>query len=47
MRLLGPVDIALDDGSRPVGGSRRQEVPAVLALCDGHVVGTDRLVELV
>ncbi|HET7015418.1 MAG TPA: BTAD domain-containing putative transcriptional regulator [Streptosporangiaceae bacterium] len=47
VRLLGPVDVALDDGSRPVPGSRRQAVLAALALHDGQVVSTDRLVEIV
>ena len=47
VRLLGPVDVALDDGSRPVSGLRRQAVLAALALHDGQVVSTDRLVEIV
>src|SRR5690348_1155055 len=37
----------LDGGSRPVSGTRRQTVLAALALHDGQVVSTYRLVELV
>ena len=47
VRLLGPVDVMLDGRSRPVSGMRRQAVLAALALHDGQVVSTDRLVELV
>jgi DNA-binding SARP family transcriptional activator len=47
VRLLGPVDIALDGGSRPVNGLRRKAVLATLALHDGQVVSTDRLVDVV
>jgi DNA-binding SARP family transcriptional activator len=47
VRLLGPVDITLDGVSRPVPGLRRQAVLAALALHDGQVVSTDRLVEIV
>jgi DNA-binding SARP family transcriptional activator/Flp pilus assembly protein TadD len=47
VRLLGPVDVALDGGSRPVNGLRRKAVLATLALHDGEVVSTDRLVDVV
>jgi DNA-binding SARP family transcriptional activator/tetratricopeptide (TPR) repeat protein len=47
VRLLGPVDVALDGGSRPVNGLRRKAVLATLALHDGQVVSTDRLVDVV
>jgi DNA-binding SARP family transcriptional activator len=47
VRLLGHVDVVLDGESRLVSGMRRQAVLAVLALHDGQVVSTDRLVELV
>ena len=47
VRLLGPVDVAADDGSRPVNGLRRKAVLAALALHDGQVVSADRLVEVV
>jgi DNA-binding SARP family transcriptional activator/tetratricopeptide (TPR) repeat protein len=47
VRLLGPVDVAWDGGSRPVNGRRRQAVLAALALHEGQVVSTDRLVEVV
>ena len=45
--MLGPVDVALDGGPRPVSGSRRKAVLAALALHDGQVVSTDRLVDVV
>src|SRR5690348_10190471 len=47
VRLLGPVDVAVDGGSRPVNGLRRKAVLAALALHDGQVVSTDRLVDVV
>ena len=47
VRLLGPVDVALDGRSRPVNGLRRKAVLAALALHDGEVVSTDRLVDVV
>ena len=47
VRLLGPVDVAADGGSRPVNGRRRKAVLAALALHDGQVVGVGRLVEVV
>jgi DNA-binding SARP family transcriptional activator/tetratricopeptide (TPR) repeat protein len=47
VRLLGPVDVIADGGSRPVPGLRRKAVLATLALRGGEVVGTDRLVDAV
>src|SRR5437667_7154007 len=47
VRLLGPVDVAVDGVSRPVRGLRRKSVLAVLALHRGEVVGTDRLINVV
>jgi DNA-binding SARP family transcriptional activator len=47
VRLLGPVEVVSDRGSRPVCGLRRQAVLAALALQDGQVVSTERLVEMV
>jgi DNA-binding SARP family transcriptional activator/DNA-binding CsgD family transcriptional regulator len=47
VRLLGPVDIAVDGDVRPVRGGRSKAVLAVLALHHGQVVGTDRLIEAV
>src|SRR4051794_24710342 len=45
--LLGPVEVTVDGGSRPVRGLRRRTVLAVLALSPGEVVSTDRLLETV
>jgi DNA-binding SARP family transcriptional activator len=47
VRLLGPVDVAVDGRSRPVNGLRRKAVLAALALHDGQAVSTDRLVDVV
>ena len=47
IRLLGSVEVVVDGAARPVQGSRRKAVLAVLALRAGEVVSTDRLVELV
>lgn len=47
VRLLGPVDVALNGESRPVNGLRRKAVLATLALHDGQVVSIDRLVDVV
>src|SRR5262245_8274016 len=45
VRLLGPVDVVVDNVSRPVPGLRRKAVLAVLALHPGEVVSVDRLLE--
>ncbi|MEU7855576.1 AfsR/SARP family transcriptional regulator [Nonomuraea sp. NPDC049141] len=47
VRLLGPVDVLVDDIPRPVRGLRRTAVLAALALRPGAVVGVDQLVEAV
>jgi DNA-binding SARP family transcriptional activator/tetratricopeptide (TPR) repeat protein len=47
VRLLGPVDVMVDDGPRPVRGLRRKAVLAALALHDGEIVSTGRLVDVV
>jgi DNA-binding SARP family transcriptional activator len=47
VRLLGPVDVAVAGGPRPVNGLRRKAVLAALALHDGQVVSTGRLVDVV
>jgi len=47
VRLLGPIDVVVDEASRPVRGLRRTAVLAVLALHRGEIVGTDRLVDVV
>jgi len=47
VRLLGPIDVIVDGGPRPVRGVRRGAVLAVLALHHGEVVSTGRLVEIV
>lgn len=47
VRLLGPVDVLVDGMSRPVPGSRRKAVLAVLAMHAGEIVSTDRLVDIV
>ncbi|RAY12827.1 hypothetical protein DPM19_22675 [Actinomadura craniellae] len=47
VRLLGPVDVTVDDEVRPVPGLRRKAVLARLALRPGDVVGVDRLIDAV
>ncbi|MEV6159700.1 AfsR/SARP family transcriptional regulator [Nonomuraea sp. NPDC052129] len=47
VRLLGPVDVLVDDVPRPVRGLRRTAVLAALALRPGAVVSVDLLVEAV
>ena len=47
VRLLGPVDVMADGEPRPVSGLRRKAVLATLALHDGEVVSTGRLVDVV
>ena len=47
IRLLGPVDVVVDGGPRPVRGVRRGAILAVLALHRGEVVSTGRLVDIV
>ncbi|TWP45733.1 AAA family ATPase [Lentzea tibetensis] len=48
VRLLGPVDVADEDGARrPVSGLRKKAVLAVLGLHAGEIVSADRVIELV
>src|SRR4051812_32529997 len=47
VRLLGPVDVAVDGESRPVSGLRRKALLAVLALYHREVVAIDRLIDVV
>ena len=47
VRLLGPVDVLVDDIPRPVHGLRRKAVLAALALQPGVVVSSDRLIDIV
>ncbi|MBO3747642.1 AAA family ATPase [Streptosporangiaceae bacterium NEAU-GS5] len=47
VRLLGPVDVTVDDVIRPVPGLRGKAVLATLALRQGEVVHADRLIEIV
>ena len=47
VRLLGPVDVVVDGASRPIQGLRRKAMLATLALHDGEIVGTDRLVDVI
>jgi DNA-binding SARP family transcriptional activator/tetratricopeptide (TPR) repeat protein len=47
INLLGPVEVVRDGIPRPVTGSRRKAVLAVLALRRGEVVGVERLVDSV
>ena len=47
VRLLGPVDVAADDGPRPVHGLRRMAVLATLALHCGEIVSTGLLADVV
>jgi DNA-binding SARP family transcriptional activator len=47
VRLLGSVDVTVDDRARPVSGNRRRLVLAVLGLSAGQIVSTDRLIDVV
>jgi DNA-binding SARP family transcriptional activator len=47
VRVLGPVDVMGDGGSRPVHGLRRKAVLAALALHGGQTVSTSRLADAV
>jgi DNA-binding SARP family transcriptional activator len=47
VRLLGPVDVLVGGAARPVHGTRRKSVLAVLALRAGEVVSTEHLVDVV
>lgn len=47
IRLLGSVDVVVDESVRAVPGQRRKAVLATLALHAGEVVSTDRLIDVV
>jgi len=47
IRLLGPVDVIVDDAPRQIHGLRRKAVLAALALHGGDTVSTGRLVDIV
>lgn len=47
VRLLGPVDVMVDDVSRPVRGLRPKALLAVLALRSAEIVSTDSLIDIV
>ncbi|MFD5249279.1 alpha/beta fold hydrolase [Amycolatopsis sp. NPDC058340] len=47
VRILGPVDVVSDGVVRPVRGSLRKALLAVLALRAGEIVSVDRLVDVV
>jgi hypothetical protein len=47
VRLLGPVDVVVDDEPRPVHGVRRKAILAVLALNHGTVISSYRITDLV
>jgi DNA-binding SARP family transcriptional activator/tetratricopeptide (TPR) repeat protein len=47
VRLLGPVEVTVDDTCRPVPGLRRKAVLAVLGLHPGQIVSSDRLIDVV
>jgi DNA-binding SARP family transcriptional activator len=47
VRLLGPIDVVVDQEPRPVSGLRRKAVLAALALHCGETVSTQRLTEIV
>ena len=45
VRLLGPVEVAVDDRIIPLGSPRQRAVLAMLALAAPAVVSTDRFVD--
>ena len=47
VRLLGPVDVTVDDTVRPVSGLRRKAILAILSLHAGEIVSADRLKDIV
>jgi DNA-binding SARP family transcriptional activator len=47
VRLLGPVDVTVAGTPKAVSGLRRRAVLATLALQPGHIVSTDRLIDIV
>ncbi|MFE7805489.1 BTAD domain-containing putative transcriptional regulator [Streptomyces sp. NPDC057430] len=47
IRLLGPVEVHADDGPIALGGGKPRALLAALALEHGHVISTERLVDVV
>lgn len=47
IRLLGPVDVVVDGVPVPISGLRRKAVLAVLALHNGGIAATDRIIDTV
>ncbi len=47
VRLLGPIEVAVDGQVRPVRGLRRKAVLAMLGLHPGQIVSSDRLIDAV
>lgn len=47
VRILGPVDIVVDDRPVAIVGSRRKAVLAVLALHQGRIASTSRIIDAV
>ncbi|MEA2010941.1 MAG: BTAD domain-containing putative transcriptional regulator [Actinomycetota bacterium] len=45
LRVLGPIEVADEDGAVPIGGPRQRLVLALLILNAGETVSTDRLVD--
>jgi DNA-binding SARP family transcriptional activator len=47
VRILGPVDVLVDEAPVPVSGSRRKAVLAVLALHQGTIASSGRIIDAV
>ena len=43
-RILGPLEVSIDDRTVPLGGQKQRALLAILLVDAGHVVSTDRLV---
>ena len=43
-RILGPLEVSIDDRTVPLGGQKQRALLALLLVDAGHVVSTDRLV---
>lgn len=46
-RLLGPVEVADENGTLPLGGAKVRTLLAALLLASGQVIATDRLVDII
>lgn len=46
-RLLGPVEVADENGTLPLGGAKLRTLLAALLLAPGQVIATDRLVDII